>query len=150
MTIVALGLAAAFAARWPNVDRAAADRIVLDALEEYAVRERLARPNFSETDVAKQGDTWLYLYRYSAEPKHDLAISVYRDGRAEVSRMFDEVSRKAPRESGRPYRAERSRCAAFTAQSETARGPYRRLGTQPRPLPSAAFRVRLTLPDTPR
>ncbi len=55
------------------------------------MRERLALPNFSQAKVAKHGDIWLYRYKYSAEPKHEVAISVYRDGNTEVSRMFDEV-----------------------------------------------------------
>jgi hypothetical protein len=43
--------------------------------------------HYSLPEVREQDTVWLYSYRYGVAPKHELAVTIGRWGKAELSRL---------------------------------------------------------------
>jgi hypothetical protein len=73
----------------PRVDRAKADALAAQRLQEFAKEEGLKAELFTKPDVREAEGKWLYSFDYPAPPRQSVAIIVSTKGTVEVSRMFD-------------------------------------------------------------
>ena len=75
-----------------QIDRPEADKRAQVALEGYSKSENLILTKFSTADVEDHGSSWFYKYTYDEKPRQLVSIIVSKDGRTEVTRMFEEKS----------------------------------------------------------
>jgi len=73
-----------------EINRATADQIAKRTLERYSMREGLITGRFLPGEVIDEGECWLYEYTYPDPPRQLVAISVYKNGKAELGRMLDD------------------------------------------------------------
>jgi len=73
-----------------GIDRPEADRLAQAGLERYSKDEGLTLTKFSTAGVVDHGNVWLYRYTYDGNPRQLVSIIVNKDGRTEVTRMFEE------------------------------------------------------------
>jgi hypothetical protein len=77
-----------------QIDRVTADKLAQAALERYSKDEALTLTKFSTADVVEENGNWSYRYTYNERPRQLVAIIVHKDGRTEVTRMFEELKLK--------------------------------------------------------
>jgi hypothetical protein len=90
LMVIVVGTGVCVLACRPPLDRGKADSLAAARLQEYIRAERLNPEQFGKAEVRDQGGKWLYIYEYYASPKQSVAVTVFADGRIELSRMLED------------------------------------------------------------
>lgn len=86
---IVIGISMGLLACSPRIDRARADVLAAESLQQFAKQEGLKAELFTKGEVRESEDKWLYSYEYPAPPQQSVAILVSNRGAVEVSRMLE-------------------------------------------------------------